>query len=100
MHVVKLSLSLPLTKEEFDDEKQAKFKESIAKAAGASPADVSIDGVEGISSARRRLLASGIRIDVSVKAEDNTAADAMVAGLTVDNINAELSKAGLPRARR
>jgi len=35
---------------------------------------------------------------VSVKAKDKAAADVMVAGLTVDNINAELSKAGLPRA--
>ena len=97
-HVVKMSLSLPLTKEEFDDEKQAKFTEAIAKSAGASPADVSIDQVEAISSESRRLLASGVRIDVSVKAKDKVAADAMVAGLTVDNINAELSKAGLPRA--
>ena len=43
-------------------------------------------------------MASGVRIDVSVKAKDKAAADAMVSGLTVDNINAELSKAGLPRA--
>jgi len=97
-HVVKLSLSLPMIKEQFDDEKQAKFKESIAKSAGASPADVSIDQVEAISSDRRRLLASGVRIDVSVQAEDKASADAMVAGLTIGNINAELSKTGLPRA--
>ena len=97
-HVVKMSLSLPLTTDEFDDEKQAKFTAAIAKATGASPADVSIDQVEAISSARRRLLASGVRIDVSIKAKDQASADVMVAGLTVDDINAELSKAGLPRA--
>ena len=43
-------------------------------------------------------MASGVRIDVSIKAKDQASADVMVAGLTVDDINAELSKAGLPRA--
>jgi len=91
-YIVKLSLSLPLSKADFDAEKQAKFKESIARAAGAPPADVEIDNIEALSSARRRLLASGIRIDVSVKAKDKAAADVMSAGLTTGNINAELSK--------
>ena len=43
---MKLSLSLPLSVAEFDLEKQAKFKEAIARAAGASPADVAIDNIE------------------------------------------------------
>jgi len=97
-HVVRLSLSLPISKAEFNLEKQAKFKESIARAAGASPADVAIDNIEALSAGRRRLLASGVRIDVSVKAKDKAATDAMSAGLTAVNINAELSKAGLPQA--
>ena len=97
-HVVQLSLSLPLSTADFDDAKQAKFKESIARAAGVSPADVTIDNVETLSAARRRLLVSSIRIDVSVKAKDKAAADAMGAELTAGNINVELSKAGLPQA--
>ena len=95
---MRLSLSLPISKAEFNLEKQAKFKESIARAAGASPADVAIDNIEALSAGRRRLLASGVRIDVSVKAKDKAATDAMSAGLTAVNINAELSKAGLPQA--
>ena len=96
---MKLSLSLPLSVAEFNLEKQAKFKEAIARAAGASPADVAIDNIEALASVRRRLLASsGVRIDVSVKAKDKAATDAMSAGLTAVNINAELSKAGLPQA--
>ena len=91
-HVVKLSLSLAITKDDFDDAKQAKFMESIARAAGASPADVAIDNIEALSSVRRRLLALGVRIDVSVKAKNKAAADAMGASLTVGNINDELSK--------
>ena len=89
---MKLSLSLPLSVAEFIPEKQAKFKAAIARAAGASPADVAIDNIEALSSDRRRLLASGVRLDVSVKAKDKAAADAMGAGLTAGNINAELSK--------
>ena len=90
---MKLSLSLPLSVAEFNPEKQAKFKEAIARAAGASPAGVAIDNIEALASVRRRLLASsGVRIDVSVKAKDKAAADAMGAGLTAGNINAELSK--------
>ena len=57
-----------------------------------SPADVDIDNISALSSDRRRLLASGVRIDVSVKAKDKAVADAMGAGLTAGNINAELSK--------
>ena len=91
-------MSLPLSVAEFNLEKQAKFKEAIARAAGASPADVAIDNIEALSAGRRRLLASGVRIDVSVKAKDKAATDAMSAGLTAVNINAELSKAGLPQA--
>ena len=98
-HVVKLSLSLAITKDDFDDAKQAKFMESIARAAGASPADVAIDNIEALSSVRRQLLALGVRIDVSVKAKNKAAADAMGASLTVGNINDELSKTGLPQAQ-
>ena len=94
-HAVKLSLSLPLSVAEFNLEKQAKFKEAIARAAGASPADVAIDNIEALSSDRRRLLASGVRLDVSVKAKDKAAADAMGAGLTAGNINSQLSKVSL-----
>ena len=51
-HAVKLSLSLPLSVAEFNPEKQAKFKAAIARAAGASPADVAIDNIEALSAGR------------------------------------------------
>ena len=117
-HVVRLSLSLPLSMVEFNHTRRAKFIETIARAAGASPADVTIDNVEAIFSSahdfpvnysgvnnttRRtnvnwRLLGSSIRIDVSVMAKDKAAADAMVARLTYHDINAELAMAGFTRA--
>ena len=47
-HVVKMAVSLPMTVAEFDDGKQTKFTESIAKVAGAKPADVTIDKIEAM----------------------------------------------------
>ena len=89
-HVVKMAVSLPMTEDDFNADAQTKFKESIAKAAGATPADVTIDKIQAISVGRRRLLASSIRVDTSVNAADKAAADAMSGKLTADNINAEL----------
>eukprot|EP00802_Teleaulax_amphioxeia_P010857 Tamp_10887.p1 GENE.Tamp_10887~~Tamp_10887.p1 ORF type:complete len:338 (+),score=46.88 Tamp_10887:402-1415(+) len=89
-HVVKMAVSLPMTVEQFNADAQTKFKESIAKAAGAMPEDVTIDQIEAIPVGRRRLLASIIRVDTSVKAVDTAAAEAMRGKLTSDNINAEL----------
>ena len=72
---------------------------------GVSNADVSIDNIESISTARRglnisipmrRLLAEGVRIDMSIKVADKTAADAMHAKLTVTAINTKLQESGLP----
>ncbi len=59
-YVVKLVLSLALAKYEFTEDKQSKFRESIATAAGAKPADVTIDALDTIlTSVGRRLLSEG-----------------------------------------
>ena len=77
---------------EFNDHRQTNFRESIARAAGASPADVAIRNVKDLSSVRRSLLSSSIRVDTSVKAENQADAVAMSKRLTADSINQELSK--------
>jgi len=98
---------MPMTVTEFDTGKQATFRLAIGAAAGVSMADVTIVKVESISSARqrggmvttrRRLLAAGIRIDMSVKAANKNAADALGAKLTITVINAKLQQAGMPAA--
>ncbi len=96
---------------EFNDDRRAKFIGSIARAIGdrlfefcppVGPIDVTIDNVEAISSARRSLVASSIRIDVTVKAQmPQEAADSKEEwfrrlNLTQGNIIAELAKAGFP----
>jgi hypothetical protein len=97
--VVKLVVSLPMSKADFTVEKQTKFKESVAKAAGnLPPAAVEIDKIETISARRRMLLAESIRVETSVKVKDKAAAESLAGTLTVDKINAELAKSGLPPA--
>ena len=82
---IKFSLSLPLSDAAFDDEKQAKFKEAIARAAEVPPPDVAIIDIEALSSVR-------VRVNLSVKAENKAAALAMSTGFQASNIDAELSK--------
>jgi len=97
-HLVKMAVSLPMTKEAFNVDEQKKFKKSIAAAAGVSNDDVTIDNIVVITTSRRRLLGASIRVDTSVKAKDKSSADALGAKLTVAAINSELAKEGLPAA--
>jgi hypothetical protein len=93
-------MSLPMTKQEFTEEKKVKFRASIATAAGVTPADVTLDKIETISSRRgsdRHLLTDALRVDTIVKASDESAAVSMASALTQDKINSELEKAGLPK---
>jgi hypothetical protein len=45
-------MSLPMTKQEFTEEKQMKFRVSIATAGGVTPGDVTMDKIETIMSRR------------------------------------------------
>jgi len=96
-----MAVSLPLTQQEFNDSEQLKFKQSVARAAGVSSGDVSIDRIVDMNSnltVRRRLLTIGIRVDTSIKAPDETTASALSTSLTADSLNSELVAVGLPAA--
>jgi hypothetical protein len=98
-YVVKLVLSLPLAKSEFTQDKQSKFRESIAAAAGAKPTDVTIDGIDTIiTSIGRRLLSESVVVQTTITAADVKAGDAIASSLTTDRINVALQNAGLPNA--
>jgi hypothetical protein len=91
---------LPLAKIDFTADKQSKFRESIAAAAGAKPADVSIDKIESMTGRRnfgRRDLSQSVLVYIAVKAADVKEADAMATSLTADNINKALENTGLPK---
>jgi len=94
-----MKVGLPLSRDEFDDEKQQAFKESIASAAGVDVPQVVITSIEAATIPRRSLLAEGIEIDVEVEAEDAIAAESISSTLTAENMNAQLQSAGLPEAQ-
>jgi len=96
-HVVKMAVSLSMTKASFSNSMQDLWKKSISAAAGVSAADVKIDKITTISGGRR-LLAESIRVDTSVTASSEGAAKTIVQALTADKMNAQLSKNNLPRA--
>jgi hypothetical protein len=63
-----------------------------------SAKEVTIDKIENMRRSGRGLLAGSIRVDTSIVAADQTAANSMANTLTVHKINAELGKNGLPQA--
>jgi hypothetical protein len=93
-----MAVKLPMTREQFNTGEQAKFRQSIASAARVSAKEVTIDKIENMRRSGRGLLAGSIRVDTSIVAADQTAANSMANALTVHKINAELGKNGLPQA--
>jgi hypothetical protein len=83
---------------DFDDvTTRAALVEAIAAAAGVDPADVSIAGVSGQERRRaglaaRLLLAQGVKVDLEIATSGPAVAPSL------DAINAELGKKGLPQA--
>ena len=99
-YVVKMAVALPMSRQEFNGSVQITFKQSVARAAGVSSADVSIDSILDMDgdSVRRRLLTAGIRVDTSVQAPNETTAIAISTSLTPSSLNTALVSAGLPAA--
>ena len=85
-HLVKMAVSLPLTKADFSVEKQSRFKQSTALVAGVSINDVMIDKIDVISDSRRRLLVASILIDTCANTQSKGAADEIGSTLTTDNL--------------
>ena len=99
-YVVKMVVALPLTIQEFNNSAQIKFKQSVARASGVSSTDVTIERIVDMNggTVRRRLLSTGIRVETSVKAPNESAASAISTSLTADTLNSALVEAGLPAA--
>jgi hypothetical protein len=105
-----MAVVLPLTRQEFNDGEQLKFKQAVAFAAHThvstphthvSSDDVSIDRILDMNSslpALRRLLTTGIRVDTSVTAPNEITAIAISTSLTFDSLNSALVAAGMPAA--
>ena len=94
---VKMVVMLPMSLASFTSEKQTSFRRSLASVAGVSVEEGKIEKIEGIINSRR-LLPESIRVEASVKAQDKDMADTIAPKLTVERLNVELAKAGLPAA--
>ena len=96
--IVRVSLVLPMSVADFDDvTTRAALVQAIAAAAGVDPTDVSIAGVSGQERRRaglaaRRLFAQGVKVDLEIATSGPAVAPSL------DAINAELGKKGLPQA--
>ena len=82
--------SLPMTKQEFNEDRQAKFRQALANVAGVKIGDVTVDKITETMAGR----ATSIRIDSSVAVTGGKLADSGTVKtlMTADRINAELSK--------
>merc|ERR1711906_19015 len=89
---VRFTVSLPYSKADFTADKQTKFKEAVASAAGAAIADVTLT----ITEVRRR--AGKINVEVTIKVATEAAAKTMASAITVDKLNEKLKAAGLEEA--
>ncbi len=94
---VKLSVTLPVSRAAFNASAQQAFKEAMAVAAGLARADAGRVALV-VRDLGRRLLASGVGVDVTIGMPDAAAARLAASSLTAERINAELVKAGLPAA--
>jgi hypothetical protein len=95
--LVKVQLSLPITASEFRA-KQASFVDAIAAAAGPSVTsqDVIIKSVIEVSRrllVARRLLATGVKVEVEIATKD---AGAVMQGLSMERLTQALASQGLP----
>merc|ERR1711966_254807 len=89
---VRFTVSLPYSKADFTADKQTKFKEAVASAAGAAIADVTLT----ITEVRRR--AGKINVEVTIKVATEETATTMASAITADKLNEKLKAAGLEEA--
>jgi len=94
--VVAIVLGLPMSVDDFTDDKKLSFRKAIADAAGVGLSKVRIASIRA-AGRRRQLLAESIEVEVEVAAADGNAANAVANNLTPDKINAKLQEAGLPQ---
>jgi hypothetical protein len=90
-----LIVSMPYTKDQFDQDKQDKFKQALASAADTSPLNIDI---VSINEARRR--AGSVAVETKIRAKDaaslKTLESAVGSGDNLKNkLNQELKKQGL-----
>lgn len=92
--IMKMFLSLPMTKKAFTLDTQGKFKMAPSKAAGVLSTDITIHQIISVAIGGRRLLTDSIRVENSIIVPINHAFHS----IELVKINSELEKVGLPPA--
>eukprot|EP00960_Hanusia_phi_P064386 765782-Hanusia_phi.AAC.1 len=96
--MVKLSVTLPLSPQQFGPSERKSFIDAVARTAKVQPSQVSITNV--ISSRRggfRRLLAANsITIECTIGATEPNAVKRIMQNVTMSVLNQELAQGGLP----
>jgi hypothetical protein len=95
--VISISLLLPMSLDEFDEEAQNLLVGAIAQVMDVNSLQVSIAGITAkelrrSGAAHRLLLAQGVQVDIEITTEPPAAAP------SIDAINAQLALVGLPQA--
>uniref|UniRef100_A0A7S0HXS8 SEA domain-containing protein n=1 Tax=Hanusia phi TaxID=3032 RepID=A0A7S0HXS8_9CRYP len=98
LYMVKLSVTLPLSPQQFGPSERKSFIDAVARTAKVQPSQVSITNV--ISSRRggfRRLLAANsITIECTIGATEPNAVKRIMQNVTMSVLNQELAQGGLP----
>ena len=88
-----MQVGLDISKEDFDDTKQLDCKKKIASAARVDKDKVQITKIEEFTFRTRHLLATSIKIDVEVAANDANDASSMANNLNEQNMNLHMPEA-------
>jgi len=99
--VVNMVVQIPGTVADFNDVQQGKFMAAVANAADTPVDNIVINAIKEVTTTRRtsrKLLATAVEIDFSVKVADAAAANVLVSSgkLGKDKLDAQLILQGLP----
>ncbi len=89
---VALAMSLPMSKAEFNLQRQNQFMSSIAKSIGTSADHIIIASI--VDSARRAATAPSINVVTNIAADNETAAEMLVSSISTQTLLSDLFAAG------
>lgn len=97
--VLEFTVTMPYSKDEFDEDKQTKYKQAVAKAANSVPGNVDIKSVKDAASRR----AGSVKVETAIRSKDEAGLNAMSEALGSGDdlkkkLNAELEAVGLEKA--
>ena len=93
-YVVKVAVELPLSREEFNSEKQEDFRLALAEVFQVDQSWITIANIRSKFQRRsRRLLEESIIFDVLISTPEKSTAESVAASMTIDTINVALEKA-------